>query len=196
MGTTVLHKAKGTTTADFFAAEFGAEYAKAVIGTATTSSAFYAVLEVDAEQNTSLVPDENGKVRYAYVIRTGGGDGRGYFNFSYKVQTEFSGPLETQCPARLLDRLSPFKDDANGDSDGWARNWREACRKRIQVMQALKTVGVTVKLPNAVQFTDKVSEDTFILASRKGTTLRFLRSGDRRLVRLSAYQIDNLEIAA
>jgi hypothetical protein len=47
--------------------------------------------------------------------------GRGWFNCHYKEMSEDMGPVETRCPARILDLLSPTDHK-------YATEWRAACR--------------------------------------------------------------------
>lgn len=196
MGTTVLRKAKGITTADFFAQEFGEKYAKAVVATATKPSVFYAVVEVPAADNTKLVADERGMVRYAYVVETGRGDGANrLLNFSYKEMTEFSGPIQSDCPERLLKLLSPLADpEAAEGSSSWARAWRQRCQRRADLDKAL-VVGREFKLSEVLGFSDGVQADRFRLVFRKGATMKFRRTIDNRMIRLSADQISQLQAA-
>lgn len=52
-----------------------------------------------------------------------------FSGFGYKEIAEVMGPVESQCPARILDRLSPA--DAlgyKGECVTWAQQWRERCR--------------------------------------------------------------------
>lgn len=197
MGTTVLHREKGQTAAAFFAEEFGEAYAKAVRATASKPGVFFAVVEVPAAEKQNLVPDENGMVRYCWVVRTGHGDGRrALANFSYAEQTEFMGPLEANCPVRLLDMLSPIKDDGRDDTpSAWARGWRRKCRDRAALDAAL-VVGAEFTLDQPLRFSDKVEADRFRLVERKGATLSFRRTIDGMRVRLAAHQIADLKAVA
>jgi len=45
--------------------------------------------------------------------------------FGYKPMDESMGPCESECPARILDRLTNPPND-------WARQWRERCRAKIR----------------------------------------------------------------
>lgn len=50
---------------------------------------------------------------------------RDYFNFSYKDMSESMGPCEDNCPASILDLLSPTDDE-------YALEWRKRCRANIE----------------------------------------------------------------
>ena len=51
----------------------------------------------------------------------------GYYNFGYKDISEGCGPCERECPAMILDMLTPT------DSK-YANNWRAECRANISRM--------------------------------------------------------------
>lgn len=48
-----------------------------------------------------------------------------YYNFSYKDIDESCGPCESECPASILNILSPTENQ-------YANEWRERCRQNIQ----------------------------------------------------------------
>jgi hypothetical protein len=152
----------------------------------------YAVLEVDADQEPRLIPDENGKVRLAlvYLIKWVPND---HYNFGYKDMSEFCGPNEEGCPLKLLDMLSPVKPEVLAEAlakreaalkvkpDEFyydpllsAHQWRERCRKTAEASRDLK-VGQTYKLPHPLKFSDGGEADTLKLIKRKGGRSTFLR---------------------
>ncbi len=52
-----------------------------------------------------------------------------FSGFGWKEMCESMGPVESRCPTRILDRLSP--PDAlgyKGECVTWAQQWRERCR--------------------------------------------------------------------
>jgi hypothetical protein len=79
---------------------------------------------------------------------------RGEHNFGYKDMDESMGPCEAECPARILDLLTPT------DSQ-WANEWRARCRARLAKPKPKRGQSVTFKTP--IRF---VNGDTF-------TTLTF-----------------------
>jgi hypothetical protein len=192
LGTTVLRREKGLTTAEFFAREFGAKYAQAVRATAMVNGVFYAVVEVPAAEAIRLVPDENGMVRYCWVVLTGSNRRTG--EFSYKEMTEFCGPCEATCPERLLDMLSPLKDCPESDNPSdWARGWRQRCRDRIALDKAL-VVGREFTTDYELNFRS-FKANRFTLIERRGTTMRFRVPNGTR-VRLTASVIADLKAVA
>jgi hypothetical protein len=192
MGATQLNRPKGTTTAAFLAQEFGAEYTKAVRATAMVGNIYYAVVEVPAAENDKLVPDENGMVRYAYCVITH--KGSGFYNFTYREMTEFAGPCDATCPVKLLNMLSPLKDETKGSSE-WAAKWRRRCGEFAKVKEALKRVGAELTLPSPISFSDKVMADRFRVDDRAGKLI-IRRTVDGARVRLSDDLISSLSVAA
>jgi len=54
------------------------------------------------------------------------------YNFGYKDMDETYGPNISNCPASILDLLTPLEDHPISDeSRGWAAAWRERCRKNL-----------------------------------------------------------------
>ena len=47
---------------------------------------------------------------------------KGYYNFSYKDMTEFSGPYVFDCPEKIFKLLTPLDDTT--DPNKYAREWR------------------------------------------------------------------------
>jgi len=74
---------------------------------------------------------------------------RGYYNFSYKGMDEFCGPVESDCPMRIFNLLSPLNDEK--DPNHWARDWRERVRKYHDGKKEIK--GGIVKTSEPVSFT-------------------------------------------
>lgn len=50
---------------------------------------------------------------------------RDYYNFSYKDMDETCGPCEAECPASILNLLTPTDNQ-------YANEWRERCRENIE----------------------------------------------------------------
>lgn len=68
---------------------------------------------------------------------------RDYYNFGYKDMSEDMGPYQTDCPARILDLLTPTTSQ-------YANDWRRACRDKLarkavaKKSQAAITVGTAL----------------------------------------------------
>ena len=135
MGWTGLHRPKGTTDRDFFAAEFGENFK--FLATSSSPTAFYAATE-------NL---KTGEIFAAICLkRWSRGD---YFNFHYKEMDETCGPNETGAPAKILDLLTPT------DSE-YANGWREKCRARLAAEAAKPKAkpGDTIRFAKPIEFTD------------------------------------------
>lgn len=56
---------------------------------------------------------------------------KSYYNFGYKDMTEFAGPGVTDCPKRIIDKLTPLDEIARlnpeigENSIRWAKEWRK-----------------------------------------------------------------------
>lgn len=78
--------------------------------------------------------------------------------FGYKDMDETMGPCETDCPARILDLLTPT------DSK-YAVEWRAKCRRRLA--KVLPKAGQTIVLKTPIQFNDNTSQSRFRVVERK-----------------------------
>lgn len=83
------------------------------------------------------------------------------YGWGYKDMDENWGPVEAQCPARILDLLTET-DNEN------AREWRARCRENIE--RRPPSFGDTVRFEHPLKFTDGYEGDTFVV----------IRSGKRR----------------
>jgi hypothetical protein len=78
--------------------------------------------------------------------------------FGYKDMDETMGPCKTDCPARILDLLTPT------DSE-YAVEWRAKCQRRLA--KVLPQAGQTVVLKTRMQFSDKTTQSRFRVLERK-----------------------------
>jgi len=197
MGWTYTSRSPGTTDREFFSKRFGHPFTHS----ASIDGAFYAVIELPAEREDRLQPDDRGMVRLAVVIlfkrERNPSDG---YNFGWKEMDEFMGPRECRCPPKLLALLSPFKPEAlikpPAEPDDvferhapaqHAADWRESCRKAAERRTAL-VVGGRYTLPYPLSFSDGVEGKSYTLIQRQGRKIRFHRQ-DGRLVRLATSDI-------
>jgi hypothetical protein len=191
-----MYRPRGMTDAGFFQQEWPND-SKKFVATASKSGVFYAVYEIDAAQEPSLVPDANGKVRLAMVVLTRRAP-KSEYNFGYKDMTEFSGPCEADCPERLLELLSPFRREAAfaaakySQSARWAANWRARCWTNVAKRKdKLKLKhGMQVKLPKAVTFGNGATLDTFMVEQRPGKRGFLFANGYYRYRLTKAMQLD------
>lgn len=79
------------------------------------------------------------------------------YTFGIKEMDESAGPCEQECPARILDLLSPLPEaPAEGrDPHEYARGWRQHCRENLsnkaKTRKALKA-GAIVTTPHPLRW--------------------------------------------
>lgn len=84
--------------------------------------------------------------------------------FGYKDMDETMGPCEAECPARILDLLSPT-DNVH------ALDWRERCRANLMRRGRKLCDGDRIRLPEPVRFTDGHVGQEFIVRKRGRRTV-------------------------
>jgi hypothetical protein len=77
--------------------------------------------------------------------------------FGYKDMDESMGPCDHDCPAAILDLLTPT------DSE-WANAWRQKCRARLA--KARPRAGQTLVLAQPLTFTDGAIHARFLVVER------------------------------
>ena len=96
-----------------------------IVDSAQVGNTFYFACRGATSPVDYYVPDADGSVVFGLVVATQ--TLRKPRQFMYKLIDESSGPYQVDCPKRILDKLSPFKEDpATGGV--FAREWREKCR--------------------------------------------------------------------
>ena len=96
---------------------------------------------------------------------------KSYENFGYKPVSEFMGPVTTECPKRILDKLTPIEEIAKHDKDlserslEWAKEWREKCYENIKNSKKLK--NAIIKTNEPVKFTSGAEYQYFKRKGRK-----------------------------
>jgi len=75
-------------------------------------------------------------------------------DWNYRIIGENEGPRVYDCPARILDRLSPNEAE-------YAINWRQKCRERLAMSRKTIKDGSVITLQTPIRFTDGVSESVF-----------------------------------
>jgi hypothetical protein len=83
-------------------------------------------------------------------------DKEGYV-FGYKDMDETMGPCQHDCPAAILDLLTPI------DSE-WANAWRQKCRARLA--KARPRAGQTLVLAHPLTFNDGATHSRFLVVER------------------------------
>jgi hypothetical protein len=105
--------------------------------------------------------------------------------FGYKDMTEHMGPVESECPERILRQLTPLTDAE--DPQSWARAWRERCWANLTARRGRRLVhGAQVKTRTA--FALPSGDCDLFTAIRSGRCWRFRASTDGRVYRLRGYQ--------
>jgi len=88
------------------------------------------------------------------------------YNFGWKEVEESMGPTESECPARILDLLTPTDEK-------YAIEWRKRCRERIERLDkerqfmASLTPGDILHHEAGLSFTSGARLNTFTLLSKK-----------------------------
>lgn len=79
--------------------------------------------------------------------------------FGYKDMTENSGPCEDDCPATILDLLSPTDHEH-------AIDWRARCRANLERRARKLADGDRIRLPEPMTFTDGNIAQEFVVCKR------------------------------
>lgn len=105
MGWTYTHMEGKVNKDEFMAGLMGEGYT--VLRTCAVGKVWYSAIK----------EEETGNI-YGCVTLTD--SQRDYFNFGYKVVSEYCGPYETNCPKTILKMLTPTDNK-------WANEWRANC---------------------------------------------------------------------
>jgi hypothetical protein len=79
-------------------------------------------------------------------------------NFAYKDIGEFSGPVQCNCPKRIMKLLSPLNDE--NDPNGWAREWRKKVEKYWESRNTINS-GCVLKSEEPISFTSGMDYQYF-----------------------------------
>lgn len=116
---------------------------------------------------------ESGEVTALVVLMHRNPSPSVYENFYYKYVDESMGPNESDCPASILNLLTPIEAS-------FALIWRDRCRANLANPPAKVSQGGTVTFTRSLRFGDGVEETRFEYLGR--TT--FKRKSDGRMVRI------------
>jgi hypothetical protein len=119
------------------------------------------------------------------LVRYNPRDKEGYV-FGYKDMDETMGPCEAECPAAVLDLLTPTTSE-------YANAWRERCRARLA--KVLPKIGDTIVFEAPIRFTDGALHSIFKLAPpwHKGGR-PMLRAPSGGIYRISRWKDRNFKI--
>ncbi|MDA8663978.1 hypothetical protein N9L66_03350 [Porticoccaceae bacterium] len=127
-------------------------------------SAWYAAIEFTPREDVGLFEDhhyyvsdsKDGSITWAAIIGVHRSTYGGVCYFGRKSMEESMGPVSSwsRAPISLIEKLSPLKPDADGDSVIWIERWRSRCcehHERRAKVGSLKD-GAVIKLANALSF--------------------------------------------
>jgi hypothetical protein len=143
------------------------------------------------EPHHTYVNDPDGTIRWIAVFLTKLSSGSDY-NFGYKDLDETMGPIECDCPKRIIAAASPLRDE----TQGYAGEWRRRCLENVEKKSAAKAKrnalsdGAKIKLNRPVRFTDGYVGDTFTARTinRRGRNLRVFVGQNGALYRVKGLQ--------
>lgn len=172
MGWTLLHKDPRQSPHDFFAREFGSGTAYGtLLASRTVGSTVYLAWQ-----------KQDGTV-FAIVCLTQRKP-RDHDNFGYKDMDESMGPVESRCPAAILDLLSPTTSE-------YALAWRQRCRDyatRLQTRRLAPLERIVLAEPLSFHFKGgPVLLADFIYRPELGRNV-FVSVETGALVRIPQYQ--------
>lgn len=146
MGWTFYHREPGQSDREHFAKDLRASYE--ILDCTTIKNTWYAAVR---DNGTGEV------FALVYLIQRCRGD----YNFGVKEMDETVGPVQSECPERILDLLTPTEFE-------WANEWRARCRANAAAKAATPKVkpGDTVKFSEVLRFGSGWESDTFELIER------------------------------
>ena len=167
MGWTTFNKPKNISPSDYFRNSFASEPNHELLDIAIVKrmTAYMAVRLKDTGEVIALV----------YLLTYN----RSWDNFGYKDMSEFAGPVQSECPKRILELLTPLSNDG-GSSNDWAMNWRARCWANINTRSSKPKVkvGDIIKLSEPIEFNSGASYDMFKKTSRINVWKPVFKIGD------------------
>jgi hypothetical protein len=106
-----------------------------------------------------------------------------------KEISEDMGPCESNCPKRILDKLSPVESFAQPgtSSHEYATAWRDRCRANLTKTAKAPGHGATIKFREPIKFSNGQSFDTFVI-HKFGRKVRFAPPGGVPCYCISGWQ--------
>lgn len=174
MGWTYSHRDKGISNMKWFGDYFnyeGERVRSTLLDCSGTLSVVYCAVEHVYKQ------EEDRREVWACVILTRRAP-KSWYNFGQKEISEEMGPLEIDCPERILDLLMPTSNEH-------ALKWRARCRESLAKRKARPRLkkGLVIKIPFEVNFVDGCSEQIFIVDVPRRMWVRNLTGRRYRLTR-------------
>lgn len=147
-----------------------------VVKSSMVGSTYYAAAE--------RIEDDNARSVFAIVCLTFMRlNARNGHTFGYKDMTEHMGPVESDCPASILDLLSPIEGE-------WPNEWRARCRaniaqRRLRDAKPTPRPGQTIVFDEPLRFNDGIERTRFdVVAGPRGKGLRFRDPASRQVCQI------------
>lgn len=177
MGWVYTNRPKGMPLKKFFEQEFGLDKPEAkgkILDCASNFRAAYMAYEF-------YVGDKREVVALVCAIHYVPNDPAGY-NFGYKDMDETMGPVESECPARILDLLTPTDNE-------YALRWRQRCRDNLSRRASRPRLhkGDVITFERPIKFTNGAEIATLEVYTTK--PLRFRH--DHQIYRLTRSALNN-----
>jgi hypothetical protein len=181
MGWTFTNKPKGQTVKDFFEKEFTNDGKTGVLDCAVVN------------RNVAYLAYKSFKDGHVFAIvcllQYRPHDY--YYNFGYKDMDESMGPLEHDCPERILNLLSP-------PSPGYATEWRGRCIANLEKKQSQPKVkkGNTIMFSTPLSFCNGVTESVFIVLNPRSSIFTGYGGGRFRIPNWKKHEYKVIEKGA
>lgn len=142
-----------------------------ILKSALRGTTYYAACELKDADKPAAVTAVICNVKINPTARDG-------LTFGYKDMTENMGPYNYDCPASVLDLLTPT-------DNAYANEWRSKCRANLALTSRPRPKpGDTIIMPEPMTFTDGIGDRVFtVTPHRKGIALR--RKTDNQLVTIA-----------
>lgn len=172
MGSTGTHRNPGMTDRAFFENEFPDMLGRkgTILACASKPAggewqrAFYA-----AVKNSDDAAYQPGVTWALVVLMHTSRNPNEYYNFTYKTLSEDMGPGEDECPANILDLLSPTTAE-------YAVEWRNRCRAQIERRSASRAIkdGTVIEFATPMKFSGGYGEAQRFRVKRVGRKTMFI----------------------
>ena len=159
MGWTGTHKSNQQSIKDFFINEFG----QGVVDVAVKS------------KNVAYIAYKHSDGKVTAIVCLLEYHRNEYHNFYYKDMCESMGPYYCDCPARILEQLTPVSECGFAGGAEYAQKWRDNCWKNITntKKKAKLEYGAIVKFKSPIRFSNGDVLDTFRVVIRGKRSIRF-----------------------
>ena len=200
MGWTFQHRTKGMSNKEFFTKEFGYTNdsgSSKIVDCANVGSTVYLILETKRILDTIKLKDsahsfEIARIAVVCLTKRNTHDD---MNFGYKDMDENCGPIESECPKRLLDMLTETNNK-------YALEWRKRCYENARIKASKQKLynGCVVEFAEPIDYRRFETRYFYVESTRKpkrilanGNTLvqfpaRLLKSRDYNILTIDDIQ--------